>query len=369
MYLINRLFQILREDGFTQLFIKSINRLSAIQKSKKINFNDESLRWKKLKDKYKGERVFLIGNGPSINKTPLYLLADEYKMCFNHFSVMLERLNWHPEFFLTSDNLVLSDIIKDFSNIIPLTKYSFFPGVHFRGDNYIKEIEKYKNAFWTIHLHGKGFTDDLPKIYPGGSVIYEGIQILKYLGFNEIYLIGVDMNYRIHKSAKLINSKGIDIQSQNNDDPNHFDPRYFGKGKKYHQPKKYVIENTIKDLSYIADKITNNDFRIINIGFDSKLDVFPKEEFSSVVNKTDALQKEIFNSLLIQISNTQCTDTIAIEDFPKLPNDELFHTKVGPFKCREEIALILINKAIFSHIPIGPYKNCYYFLERKNAIS
>ena len=76
------------------------------------------------------------------------------------------------------------------------------------------------------------------------------------------------MNYRIHKSAKLINSKGIDIQSQNNDDPNHFDPRYFGKGKKYHQPKKYVIENTIKDLSYIADKTSNQETSCTTVDLD-----------------------------------------------------------------------------------------------------
>ena len=110
-----------------------------------------------IKNKYKNKRIFVIGNGPSLNKTPLYLLKNEYKICFNRFFVMQERLNWTPDLFLTSDNLVLSDLVSEFDQIIPKTKFSFFPGIHFRGNNYIEEIQKYPNAYWTIHLMGRIF--------------------------------------------------------------------------------------------------------------------------------------------------------------------------------------------------------------------
>lgn len=368
VYLIKRMLQILRKDGLLPLLKKTTNRIYALQKYRKINLNDERKRWETLKDKYKGKRVFLLGNGPSLNKTPLYLLKDEYKMCFNHFSIMLERLNWHPDFFLTSDNLVLSDLVKDFEKIIPPTKHSFFPGLHFRGNNFIKEIKKYNNAYWTLHLHGRGFSHDLPRIYPGGSVIYEGFQILKYLGFSEVYLLGVDMNYKIHKSANKLEAKGIDIESQHNDDPNHFDPRYFGKGKKYHQPEKYVIDNAIRDLKYVSDKVTNKDFRIINLGFDSKLEVFPREIFSSVMDQSESLQKDIFSKHLMTLSESNCDTGMEITDFMFLTKMNSWNSQIDSFSCHLDIALNLIDKAIFTYIPIGPFDNKYYFLKRKKSL-
>ena len=33
-----------------------------------------------IKGKYKGKRIFILGNGPSLNKMPLYLLKNEYTM-------------------------------------------------------------------------------------------------------------------------------------------------------------------------------------------------------------------------------------------------------------------------------------------------
>ena len=56
-----------------------------------------------------------------------------------------------------------------------------------------------------------------------------------YLGFKEIYLLGVDMNYLNQKSVTKEDKR--DWIAKDDDDPNHFDPRYFGKGKKYHRPR------------------------------------------------------------------------------------------------------------------------------------
>ena len=38
---------------------------------------------RRLKDKYKGERCFILGNGPSLAKTDLSLLRNEYTFGLN----------------------------------------------------------------------------------------------------------------------------------------------------------------------------------------------------------------------------------------------------------------------------------------------
>src|SRR6478672_786737 len=76
-----------------------------VRKKDKENFK----KWQLLKNKYRGERIFIIGNGPSLNKTPLYLLQDEYTMCFNRINLMYERVNWKPDFYVVVDDLVIKD--------------------------------------------------------------------------------------------------------------------------------------------------------------------------------------------------------------------------------------------------------------------
>lgn len=354
----------LKREGVKSVYNKTKCRFKAYVLSINIDTKIENQRWLGLKDIYKGKRVFLIGNGPSLNKTPLYLLKNEYKMCFNRFYIMLERLNWEPDLFMTSDNLVLTDLINDFDKIVPRTLYSFFPGIHFRGENYIDKYSKYKNIFWTIQLMGKGFSNKLPKIYPGGSVIYEGLQVLKYLGFSEVYLIGVDMSYSVHKTAKKINKKGIDIESEYNDDPNHFDPRYFGVGRKYHQPEKYVIDNAINDLEYIAKNVHGSDYKITNIGFDSKLSVFPKKAFYDIIKFTDEDNAKIFSELIYKVSYGIYNDVKELDEFKEIEYFDNNNLLEESFRCTMQNATSIISIYIYTHIPIGPYKDMYYFIKR-----
>lgn len=361
--LLQKVVTTLVRDGFRSVRKKSYNRYKAWRLSRKIDLERETERWRIIKDRYKGKRVFVIGNGPSLNKTPLYLLKNEYKMCFNRFNIMHERLNWTPDFYLTTDNLVLSDLICELDEIVPLTTYSFFPGIHFRGHNYIKDLTKYPNIFWTLQIVRKGFSERLPKIYPGGTVIYEGFQILNHLGFSEIYLVGVDMNYRIHDTAKKLEDTGVDIISQNDDDPNHFDPRYFGKNRKYHQPEKYVIENTVKYLNYIASRVISDDFRIINVGFDSKLESFPKQEFHTLFDFSLNEKKEIFLNLLSKVADFNFNGDLALYPFSEYNSDKKLES-LGSFVCSLDTALSIINQAIFTHIPVGPFEDKYYFINR-----
>ena len=78
-------------------------------KRKMYGYDTENTeRFHLLKGKYSGKRIFILGNGPSINKQPLYLLKNEYKMCFNRFHLLAERVGWYPELFAITDDLGLT---------------------------------------------------------------------------------------------------------------------------------------------------------------------------------------------------------------------------------------------------------------------
>ncbi len=364
----NKIVITLQREGFVVLFKKIFRRANYKIKRHLKNNKPNRNRWRHLKGKYKGERVFLLGNGPSLNKTPLYFLKNEYTMCFNHFNILDERLNWFPDFYMSTDNLVVHDIIKSVDSIADKSKFVFLPDIHFRGDNFIKKTKNLENLFWLEQIHGQGFSTELPKVNLGGSVIYEGFQVLNYLGFKEIYFIGVDMNFQTHTSVKNINAGETDIISEEDDDPNHFDPRYFGKNKKFHQPEDYVVNfilNNLKYLSKVADKFN---LRIFNAGYDSKVEFFPKVDFKDFFNLSMEEKESLFNECLSQNTSYKSVSDF-LKDSQSLSEKSEFKNTLGNFSINEEQGIALIAKAVFSHIPFGPYKNRYYFVKRDKASS
>jgi len=325
-------------------------------------FYKNCVDWHHLKGRFKGERVFLIGNGPSLNKTPLYLLKNEYTLTFNRFGLLLERLNWKPNFFMTVDAIVAENIQDDLSTMIDLCDFAFFPDIHKVDNlNFRTFIPKKENVLFMHQepVPGK-FSSWLPFVGTGGSVIFEGFQVLKYLGFSEIYFLGVDMNYVIHKNTSII--KGNNIESKADDDPNHFDPRYFGKGKKYHQPTKNVVDNIMNSLHLISKRLAPDKCRAINVGYDSKVDYFPRKEFIESLQYSNEEIDKLFTDLIkkhgyesIEQINQQATVIHAINEFNDLENLMVVPT---------EVAVQIIKDKIYSFIPLGPYKGHIYFIKR-----
>ena len=239
------------------------------------------------------------------------------------------------------------------------------PCVHPMGDIFLNKFPKSKKIFWFKHFFlGNGFSQRLPNLYGGGSVIYEGFQILKYLGFKEIYLLGVDMNYKIHQSAKSIKAKSNNIESLKDDDPNHFDTRYFGKGKKYHQPESYVIDNIRGKLKYLSSISKQLNISIINVGLDSKVDYFEKRDFLEIIKLSSRQQAELFEECL-----SLKTKFRSIEEFKRKSKESssqnLEDLELGTsFYMNVKHGFPLVRTLILTHLVLGPFMDELYFINR-----
>lgn len=235
---------------------------------------------RKFKNKYSGKRCFLIGNGPSLNKVDFELLKNEYTFGVNSIFYMTERNGFKPTFYMIEDNHVVYDNIDDINAYD--VQYKFFPSI------YKKVIKKDKNTFF-FNMN-RGFYEEyspnycIPRfstncedrMYTGQSVTIMNLQLAFYMGFTEVYLIGMDFNYKVTKKDDVA---GNDILSTKDEDENHFDPRYFGAGKKWHDPK---LENVL--TSYQFSKIVYERFgrKIQNATVGGKLEVFDRVDFDSL---------------------------------------------------------------------------------------
>ena len=155
-----------------------------------------------LKNKYKGERCFVICTGPSLTIDDLNLLKGEYTFGMNSISLLYDKTDFRPSFFGCIDEGVF---LKMYDNIqkydddrIPvfisgraakhcdLKPHWYEIPVNVAYHTYDRWV---KNKFWCK------FSDDAyAGVYDMYSVTHFLIQIAVYMGFKDIYLLGCDCN-------------------------------------------------------------------------------------------------------------------------------------------------------------------------------
>jgi hypothetical protein len=79
--------------------------------SKNIS-EQEREKIKALKDKFKGKRCFIIGNGPSLNKCDLSLLENEYTFAVNGIFYKTKEMGFKPTFYMVEDGHVVDDNLE-----------------------------------------------------------------------------------------------------------------------------------------------------------------------------------------------------------------------------------------------------------------
>ena len=77
--------------------------------SKNIYLTENERKLKALKNKHKGKRCFVIGNGPSLNKMDLSLLKNEYTFGVNGVFYAFDELGFMPTYYVVEDRLVAED--------------------------------------------------------------------------------------------------------------------------------------------------------------------------------------------------------------------------------------------------------------------
>lgn len=353
MELVNKGKQIIRDFGIV-VFLERLTKYCIFKLKRFLYPKDMNNleKFKKIHNKYKGKRIFIIGNGSSLNEMPLYLLKDEYKMCFNHFPLMEERVNWFPQFYAITDDLVVRDMADELnSTIVSKVKYAFFPDIHPSNINFKKRIKNKDNILW-LYLDNPDFSDRLPYCGINETVVNVGIQVAAYMGFSEIFLIGMDMTFN-DKVQNTIKNNSRDLESKE-DDPNHFDPRYFGKGKRYHYtPTDGMIERFRLGKKFFEERGVN----IYNAGYGGKLEVFNRVRFENIFNMSEERCSEIFLNVLKSIDTN-----LELSSFGNSINHDT------NFKINKLVGSNLVRELIKTHIPLGPYKEEYYFVKRRHII-
>ena len=98
------------------------------------------------------------------------------------------------------------------------------------------------------------------------------MQLAYFMGFKQVILIGVDHSFT---SKGTPNSTVVST----GDDPNHFNPSYFGKGFRWQLPD---LETSELSYCMARDAYQKDGREILDATVGGKLTVFPKVKYDSL---------------------------------------------------------------------------------------
>lgn len=229
---------------------------------------------KKFKDIHKGKRAFIIGNGPSLTVEDLNTLHQNHEICFaaNNVYKIYDQTAWRPDYLCMSDDIIVSGC-KD--------KYDWLmkESVLFVSDHVVRKYSD-SPALYLVHMISSGeFAPNMPDFssditigtYTGGTVIYGlALQIAVYMGFDELYLLGVDN----------------DFSGTGSEEQNHFVKDYFS-AKEKERVDAYGGKLWNKDNYNLAFRKVeiyskSQNFRVFNATRGGKVEAFERVDFDAL---------------------------------------------------------------------------------------
>ena len=220
---------------------------------------------KKFHNKHPGERCFVIGNGPSLQNTDMAKLRNEYTFGLNRIYLMFEELGFSTSYFVSINDLVIEQSAAEIQ-ALKIPKF-----VSWRSRKWLAPQDDLF-FLYTTYTGPKFAKNAARRLWEGATVTYVALQLAYYFGFSEVILIGVDHSFATKGDPNTtITSEG--------DDPNHFNPKYFGKGFRWQLPD--------LETSKIAYKMARRAFeaddrKVVDATTGGKLTVFPKVNYASL---------------------------------------------------------------------------------------
>ena len=232
-----------------------------------------------FKDRYKGHRVFFIGNGPSIKETPLEKLKDQYCFGTNRVIQLYEHTSWRPTHYIavTGENCRLADWYLDMVKVIDTGIPCFLPRQYYLGQTGDWFYPPMRHNTMLLNLikyydnDGKpipGWSTDVEdRIIQTTSVSTSFLQLAAWMGFNPIYLLGCDLNYKAFDGGK---------------DPNHWKDDYE---KERTQEAADRDNNNMQMAHKEIRKITAQlGIEIYNATIGGSLEAYPRRDIYKVLN-------------------------------------------------------------------------------------
>lgn len=216
---------------------------------------------------FKNKPVLVVGNGPSLNSTPLHEVKDSFvSIGMNKINLIYEKSTWRPDIITCTNGLVINQNREYFNKteialILPVK--AFYLGIKPR-----------KNVLFVNLKDQKKVEKNIEKVLSTGcTVTFTALQIASYLNPKSVNIVGVDHSFVVQKGPLVQKFKG--------DDVNHFSKDYF-KNQYWGLPDLDGSEELYKISREYFDSLN---IQITDFTVEGKLQIFEKGEINDLLKK------------------------------------------------------------------------------------
>lgn len=244
---------------------KYIDIETLVEKTYPIAYPDLS----KYKNIHLGNRCFIVATGPSLKICDLDKLESNHEICIsmNRIYNLFDRTKWRPDYYVIEDMKMIEDLAEEIVDLDIENKFvSDAPQKYWdlKGSN---TSIKYKMIMQNCMGKSIGFSMNPDRyVYNGYTVTYVCLQLAVYMGFSDIFLLGVDFNY------------SEDIYSESN----HFD----GYQKHYKDIRLNPVQPEKMKRSYERAKqvAESKGIHIYNATRGGRLEVFERVNLDNIIS-------------------------------------------------------------------------------------
>ncbi|WP_162987413.1 6-hydroxymethylpterin diphosphokinase MptE-like protein [Metabacillus litoralis] len=223
-----------------------------------------------FKNRYKGKRCFIIGNGPSLIPEDLERLTGEYTFASNKIYKIFNKTTWRPTFYMVVDPIVLKENVEDINLVESDNKFTLKIYKHlFKSDIYFNNnLIKDKRGTFSKNI--------MESLYSSGTVSYHMLQIAFYMGFSEVYLIGHDYNFK----GAVSKTRDLSFLSNVESSPIYFTENYIRKDEKRAGQAPDEMYKGMEKSKLVFEEAGRKVFNASRVSY---LDVFKMKDFDELL--------------------------------------------------------------------------------------
>lgn len=203
----------------------------------------EDIPISEFKNCHEGERAFILGNGPSLNKIDLEKLDNEITFAVNKINLIFDETNWRPTYYVFDDirfdgfefkPFIAESIEAATHTFINSSGRKFLENIDESVVFYDQKYDRYKEDIKIKELREDVLkSGDLETIWSRnlennicnfGTTISVPAQLANYMGCDKLYFLGCDLYEPVKRSYKIFG---------NGDDPTDFTYPHESKIRNY----------------------------------------------------------------------------------------------------------------------------------------
>jgi hypothetical protein len=264
------------------------------------NLQEELQKNSEFKNLHKGQRCFIVGNGPSLKDEDLSTLKEEVVFTVNKIANLPQfnemKTNYHfwadPAFFaLSPDNEEDLELVKTFFAIRteannPICFLPSFAGDFIKNFNVKEKLNIRIYSAQLPFLDGENQEIDFTKPTFGyQNVVQFAIAMAIYMGFSEIYLLGCDSTGLISTIQAYLNEEVSEFAYNVSENEKKF-------LKKMAENREHGIESDFLGWARILHLYgelyrycSNRNVKLVNCSSKTIVDSIPRESLTDVLKR------------------------------------------------------------------------------------